>query len=266
MKNKMPQSKILLSKIQRLDSQAIESLTDELSQQGFAILNTEGYTEASIIKRTLQESRLMKTFRFPSHSETIQYSEDQRICFRTLFQWGRWCLRALLIQMDPDGHRSGDMIELLQQSNAMFNLFPPNGTGHSPFPDGTPFSGSFFNIFHYNYGLLNHHRDRYLVTVVAADVNSDTTKKTALWVNSPTQGWVNLDDRLKPGDIAIFTGEDFQDLSSRLGNTIVAVEHCTRVDPTTDRIRIVDNQPDPSTTETGNRVSIAFVLSESVDT
>ena len=261
----MTVSKIPLSDIQRLDTQAVQSLTEELSKQGFAILNAQGYQEASIIQRTLECSRHMKTFRFPSHSESIEYSDDQRHSFRTLFQWGQWCLRALLMELDPDGHQSTDVLELLRKSDSMSNLFPPNGSGHTPFPDGVPFSGSFFNIFHYDYGLLNHHRDRYLVTVVAADIIPSASKKTALWVNSPSQGWINLDDRLEPGDIAIFTGEDFEALSSKLGRTIHAVEHCTRVDPTTDRIRIVDNQPDPSTLKSGNRVSMAFVLSEAVD-
>ena len=41
----------LLNQIQHLDSQAIQSLTEELSQQGFAILNTQGYAEASVIKK-----------------------------------------------------------------------------------------------------------------------------------------------------------------------------------------------------------------------
>lgn len=261
----MTVSKISLIKIHRLDTQAIQSLTEELSQQGFAILNTQGYEEASVIQQTLEHSRQMTTFRFPSHSETIEYSDYQRQSFQTLFEWGQWCLRALLMELDPDGHQSRDMLELLRQSNSMSNLFPPNGLGHTPFPDGVPFSGSFFNIFHYDYGLLNHHRDRYLVTVVAADVIPSNSAKTALWVNSPNQGWVNLDERLEPGDIAIFTGEDFEELSSKLGRTIQAVEHCTRVDPTTERIRIVDNQPDPNTPKSGNRVSMAFVLSEVVD-
>ena len=121
------------------------------------------------------------------------------------------------MELDPDGNQSRDMLELLRQSDVVSNLFPTKWTGHTPFPDGIPFSGSFFNIFHYDYGLLNHHRDRYLVTVVAADIIPSATPKTALWVNSPTQGWINLDDRLEPGDIAIFTGEDFEELSSTLG-------------------------------------------------
>lgn len=261
----MTVSKISLKQIQHLDSQAIQSLTEELSQQGFAILNTQGYEEASVIQRTLEHSRQMTTFRFPSHSESIEYSDNQRHSFRTLFRWGQWCLRALLMELDPTSQLSRDTIKLLEQSDSISNLFPPNGLGHTPFPDGVPFSGSFFNIFHYDYGLLNHHRDRYLVTVVAADVIPSTSEKTALWVNSPTQGWVNLDKILEPRDIAIFTGEDFEELSSTLGRTIQAVEHCTRVDPTTERIRIVDNQPDPNTTKNGNRVSMAFVLSEAID-
>ena len=148
---------------------------------------------------------------------------------------------------------------------SMYQPVSTKWTWAHSFPDGVPFSGSFFNIFHYDYGLLNHHRDRYLVTVVAADIIPNATPKTALWVNSATQGWINLDDRLEPGDIAIFTGEDFEELSSTLGRTIQAVEHCTRVDPTTERIRIVDNQPDPSTPKSDNRVSMAFVLSEAID-
>ena len=39
-------------------------------QQGFAILNTQGYEEAPSSTK-LECSRHMKTFRFPSHSESI---------------------------------------------------------------------------------------------------------------------------------------------------------------------------------------------------
>ena len=61
----MTVSKISLNQIHRLETQAIQSLTEELTQQGFAILTTEGYTEASIIQRTLEHSRQMTTF--PGH-------------------------------------------------------------------------------------------------------------------------------------------------------------------------------------------------------
>ena len=257
--------KIPLIQLQNLNPTSTRQFVEELECNGFAILTTNGYTEQDVILRTLTDSQGMKTFRFPSHSEKIQYSEDQRQSFKTLFKWGRLCLQALLREIDPDGVKSQDLLQTLHRSEQMSNLFPPNGLGHTPFPEGVEFSGSFFNIFHYDYGLLNHHQDRYLVTVVAVDQQPSSENKTALWVQSPSAGWVNVDAHLQSGEIAIFTGEDFERVSSTMGRPIKAVVHCTRVDPTTERLVCYDNQPDPSTSPSGNRVSMAFVLSEAAD-
>ena len=93
LRSSMQIRKIPLIQLQNLDPTSIRLFVDELECNGFAILKTDEYSDRKVILRTLADSQKMKTFRFPSHSEEIQYSEDQRQSFRTLFKWGRLCLR-----------------------------------------------------------------------------------------------------------------------------------------------------------------------------
>lgn len=263
--------KLKLQDLNTLNQEHIEKFVDTLQQHGFAILQTDGFTGNPEIRKTLLEAKGMQTFRFPAHDAPIEYTEDKRASFQSLFLWSRICLRALLVALNPEASESQEIQNAIEKSIDEQILFSPNGTGHTPFPEGVGFSSSFYNIFHYDYGLLNHHKDRYLVTVVAVnserDCSTDNTDspKTALWAQSPSAGWVNIDALLEDNEIAIFTGEDFEALSTRLGNPIPAVLHCTRVDPTGPRLPRYDNQPDPSTPPTGNRVSMAFVLSDASD-
>jgi hypothetical protein len=108
-----------------------------------------------------------------------------------------------------------------------------------------------------------------LVTVVSVDTQKenalDPTNKTALWAKSPSVGWVNIDGLLQKNDFAIFTGEEFEALTTEIGTKIPAVLHCTRVDPTGPRLPKYENQPDPKTPKENNRVSMAFVLSDAID-
>ena len=62
---------------------------------------------------------------------------------------------------------------------------------------------SFFNLFHYDYGCLNTHKDRYLVTVIAAHSLQDEIPRSALWVRSSTGTWHNV-DRLLPAERSLF--------------------------------------------------------------
>ena len=256
---------IKLIELTQLNPIAMKDFVTELQNHGFAILKTTGLEGCDAISRTLETAQSMKTFRFPAHDETIQYTEDKRTSFKELFTWSRICLRAILKNLDANGHHNKDLLKALEYSEDINTLFPPNNLGHTPFQEGVDFSSSFYNIFHYDYGLLNHHKDRYLVTVVAANVSSNTENRTCLWAKSPTVGWVNIDNILKPNEVAVFTGEDFEDLTAKLGTPIPAVLHCTRVDPTGPRLPRYDNHPDPSTPTTGNRVSMAFVLSNGAD-
>ena len=103
------------------------------------------------------------------------------------------------------------------------------------------------------------------MTAVAVDQLHDSKCRTALWAKSPVQGWVNVDVYLALGDIVIFVGEDFERLGQQLGSPIEAVMHCTRVDPNAERLVRFDNLPDPQSERDGNRVSVAFVLSDGVE-
>jgi len=258
-------TKVSLREIEQLQPTALHNFISQLSQNGFAILTTDGFPERQAILDTLAKARAMTTFRFPPHEHLGTYSEQQREAFKALFKWSKICLRALLKGLDPLGENSSLLQKSLLQSVNITELFPPNGLGNEPFSKGMKFSGSFFNVFHYDFGLLNAHRDRCLITIVAVDqIMEETTSKTALWAKSPDDIWINLDERVDPGEIIIFTGEDFEQLSEGFNIKLPAVLHCTRVDPNAERLILLDDLPDPESSSHNNRVSVAFVLSDSM--
>ena len=119
-----------------------------------------------------------------------------------------------------------------------------------------------FNLFHYDYGCLNVHRDRYLVTVVSVLPPKDNHKRSVLWVRLPNKDWINIDALVQSDELILFVGEELMMLSEELGTPIPAVEHCIRVDPNGERIPYSHHQRDPKTPQKGNRCSIALVLGE----
>ena len=257
--------KLNLSEIQQLNPRAINNFISQLAQNGFAIVKTDGFPERNAILRTLKDARKMETFRFPPHEHIGIYSEDQRESFRAFFKWTQICLTALLKGLDPLEQHSADLKTSLGRTVDPDNLFPPNGKGNEPFVQGMEFSGSFFNVFHYDFGLLNAHRDRCLITMVAVDqIQDNSTPKTALWAKGPAQNWINVDELVETGEIILFTGEDFEQRSTQFGTPLPAAMHCTRVDPNAERLILFDDLPDPDSSTSNNRVSVAFVLSDTM--
>ena len=151
-----------------------------------------------------------------------------------------------------------------QQAKALSLFSNPD----EPLSSGDPLAGTFFNLFHYDHGCLNTHRDRYLVTVICAKP-ARTAKAgsklahSALWVRSPSSGvWQNVDLLLTKPTWVIFVGEECTRICSQAGLDITASEHCIRLDPTGDYISHSHHQPDPDAKPVGNRRSIAMVLGE----
>jgi hypothetical protein len=259
----IPINKIQLHKLQQLNPSDIQRFLEQLSNNGFAIVTTDEFVERKAIAQTLQAARKMKTFRFPPHESIGVYSQPQRDSFSTMFRWSRICLKALLTVLDPS-KQCKELWKALVRCENNTTLFHPNGVGNEPFLPGMDFSGSFFNVFHYDFGLLNAHRDRCLVTVIAVDQITEPVSKTALWAHCPTDTWVNIDELVNPQDIIIFVGEDFAELSTSLGHEIPAVLHCTRVNPNSERLIYFNDKPDPQSNPDNNRVSVAFVLSDAI--
>ena len=156
---------------------------------------------------------------------------------------------------------------MAQEQSSPTPLFGEDGKSHSPFPVASathskenmklqepPFSSSFFNLFNYSYGMLNAHKDRYLVTVIytqtAAYTEQQAAPRTSLWVRKgvdvpeqPDQ-WVNADRTVSDREVLVLIGEEMQQiLAGRLGvgkgegneplplPLPLAAEHSVRVDP-----------------------------------
>ena len=80
-----------------------------------------------------------------------------------------------------------------------------------------------------------------MVTVVAVDLIT-MESQTAYGYTVPVR-LVNVDAHLESGQNAIFTGEDFETVSTTLGRPMKAVV-IVPVNPATERLVCYDNQPD----------------------
>ena len=254
---------ISLEALYQKDPRTVQLLIGSLSSFGFALLRTDGFSVKDVLK-TLQTARKMNTFRFPPQDEKGTYSSSQRGAFSSLFLCTKICLEALLAGFHPLPEGFIPLQQALMTAETDPPLFFPDGQGHDPFQPSMQFSGSFFNIFHYNFGLLNSHKDRGLLTAIMVDqVDEPNVPKTALWAQQPASEWINLDRLISPTDVIVFAGEELEQATSTSSNPIPAVVHCTRVHPESERLIFLDDRPDPESNPKNNRISVAFVLSHS---
>lgn len=164
---------------------------------------------------------------------------------------------------------------------------------HTPLSENSsPFGQTFFNLFNYGHGMLNVHKDRGLITVIASRSHVtecvDDGKHSKLWMENPsTLSWINLDQTLGREDddsiisnkkesrregglsVIVFLGQAGERL---LGNHLGlrASRHAVRVNPTGEYIAHSHYHPDPQQTkqqhETNNkdennyRCSAAMIL------
>tara|TARA_B100001093_G_scaffold497661_1_gene544844 strand:+ start:771 stop:1412 length:642 start_codon:yes stop_codon:yes gene_type:complete len=207
----------------------------------------------------------MATFRFPPVDGQATYSTAFRDCFKALFELSRLCLSWVLAHADessPDVKLLQDKLHAAECLES--ELFAPNGSGHRPFDDSnTPFSSSFFNVFDYDHGLLNVHKDRYLITAIFADSDPATAaKRSVLWVRGADQGWTNVDLELGANDVVFMLGEELERLFIGHPANLYAADHCIRVDPEGEFLARAHFRADPASTQSGNRLSTAFILGE----
>ena len=155
--------------------------------------------EGSLLSGLVQgvtAGRDMGTFRFPPVGDTVTYTPAHRACFRSLYSLGRACLGWMLDTVEGESRASTVIREALVAAvQPAEQLFAPQATGMnlSPVPM-SPLPVLFFNIFDYDHGLLNAHKDRYLVTTIFADSNPETAhQRSVLWVKDRSQTWRNVD-------------------------------------------------------------------------
>mmetsp|Transcript_72045 Transcript_72045/g.211068 ORF Transcript_72045/g.211068 Transcript_72045/m.211068 type:complete len:192 (-) Transcript_72045:35-610(-) len=141
-----------------------------------------------------------------------------------------------------------------------------------------PYDASFFNVFNYDHGCLNTHRDRGVLTAVygaglplrptpvrpqeeqphsatsgSSGEASDEAAPSRLWLRRPDADgphWLAP----APGQLLLWAGE-----CAELPE-VEAIEHCVRVDPSGPYIEHSHSTRDPMAPPTGNRRSVALVL------
>ncbi len=254
---------IPLSELVSSRKTAASSLIRQLRQNGFALVRIEDLKARSLISAALDSAETMGTFRFPPHEQKPVYSDVNRDCFRILFELTQVCLKALMTEFSPDSPAVNKLLLELRRSKGA-QLFVDNPD--EPFLKGQEFSGSFFNIFDYDHGFLNTHRDRCLVTAIVVrrpDIHPE--KHSTLWVKGVDGEWINADQLVSSGDVIIFVGDDFHELSQEEGSAIPAAEHCIRVNPNSAWLPDSHFRPDPQSLATGNRKSVAFILSDATE-
>lgn len=157
---------------------------------------------------------------------------------------------------------------------------PPWQLGGRPFEGSCgpwPYSSSFFNIFNYDHGCLNAHRDRGLLTVVYGVVGADlpTSLQEELpdahdapggnvsGAAGPSRLWLRVPRPLgarwvaaEPGQLLLWAGDGL-----RLAG-VEPVEHSVRAAPEGPYIVDSHHRRDPAAARHGNRRSVALVLDE----
>lgn len=255
----MNQAPIRWSQIQERPDDSAVRVISSLRLKGFACIEIDAQDILSDLKAALDLAESMPQFRFPPHDGTAaEYCRVRRQVFRRLFN--------IAIEVFSLLTREGDLPidlrnALTQQCEQPANLFLPDGLGHEPFVGSLPFSQSFFNLFNYDAGALNEHRDRSLLTVIFPRIRKhQSTEHSALWVANRSGKWTNADEEAGENGIIIMIGEDAEHLHFVEDNNLFPALHAVRVSPHGTYIPHSHFQRDPASAVEENRVSAAFIL------
>lgn len=238
--------------------------TSSLADDGFVCLSIVDQKHKDCITKVMESIGQFSSFRFPPIEEQAVYTDEIRDVFRLFFQVGIEVLESILAELPVT-----PAVQRIQKQCFLAKETPIFAQKHEPLTAHDPLSGTFFNLFHYDHGCLNTHRDRYLVTVICAEPAHSAQpgrklEHSALWVRAPSSAhWQNIDIRITEPTWVIFVGEELAQICTDAGLKIEASEHCIRRDPDGEYIPHSHHQPDPDALPTGNRRSIALVLGES---
>eukprot|EP01089_Gocevia_fonbrunei_P009727 TRINITY_DN22112_c0_g1_i1.p1 TRINITY_DN22112_c0_g1~~TRINITY_DN22112_c0_g1_i1.p1 ORF type:complete len:131 (-),score=17.98 TRINITY_DN22112_c0_g1_i1:24-416(-) len=122
------------------------------------------------------------------------------------------------------------------------------------------------DLFNYDVGTLNSHKDRGLVTLVYSTFNKDTNPiRTKLWLEKIdpdqklTDEWIDIENEMQENEAILLIGEQLQTLS---GRTYPSLKHCVRASPYGIHKPETNWLPDPSSPAKGNRLSLGFILAQ----
>ena len=246
-------------------------LIEQLSGRGFALVTVRDRERAQALREALAASAMLEGFRFPPiNTDEVHYREVHRGAFRALFATAIDCLRALAPQLASDAPTSSSA--LATRHPELFKRSP-----HEPFTLDHAFHPTFFNLFNYDHGALNEHRDRGLITLihlipaaVSSAAASDAGEASALWVEDRAHMWSSADEAVRVADgalcdptehiMVLLLGEDGEEVLSADHPELFAAEHSVRVAPVGDYIERSHHQRDPTSRTHNNRLSAAMIL------
>ena len=237
-------------------------LREQLVRERYALITLDTDEAHQTLEGAVRRFEPNQTFRFPARDGESRYNEGTKRCFEILYEaavvctQALWCSSPELRAAFPDIHATtGDA---LGSEFVLFGTDAPN----APFSSvKAPFAHTFFNIFNYDHGMLNEHKDRGVVTAIYIEPGRlDTEAVSQLWVGRGDDDWVAMDSLVKHGQLVIFVGEELEAMAQEVGLDLLAVNHCVRVEPRGDYVSYSHSRRDPDTLPEGNRRSAALVL------
>ncbi len=253
---------IASSTLHRTDPRACAQLRTQLIERGYAVISINDAQTRESLHRAVHPFEPEQTFRFPARDGISHYDEIQRACFQILYGTAVACTKALWActpELQAGFPEIATKIEATEHPD--FQLFG-GADSNSPFasPDA-PFAHTFFNIFNYDHGMLNDHKDRGVVTAIyIAPGSTNGESVSQLWVSRNSEDWVAMDSLVDGGQLIIFVGEELEEMSKRVGLDFLAANHNVRVSPRGDYVSHSHSRRDPDANETGNRRSAALIL------
>ena len=258
-----------------LEAQQRSILHHQLASRGFALINVRDRARTRALDQGLESAAELSGFRFPPiNVDEVRYDEPHREAFRALYATALECLA----QLDPEVHRDGGGIKTSTQEAAatsLSHLHPElfSASPHEPFPADHPFHPTFFNLFNYDHGALNGHKDRGLLTVIyIRPAHHDGRQAaSALWVANAEGSWVSADRELgrvraerttttSDHQVILLIGEEGEEVFKSFHPHLFAAEHSVRVSPVGDYIERSHYLRDPTSREDANRLSAALIL------
>lgn len=260
----------------------------QIQRIGFGVIRLDSDSKR-VLRKAVSHFEQQNTFRFPpipSSTEEFspKFTEEYKACFNLLYSMGLHALCELL-EAVPFTHRGSLPDARVAQQAA--SVPPFTARDSIPFQSHhSAFEGTFFNIFNYNHGSLNAHRDRCLMTLVWGEHSQPTLPDySRLWVQPPfsntgsasealigtaTSPWIDahrhiasLPDNGSGSDgVIVFIGEELADATAGF---YPAVQHCVRVHPSDEQAQwLADShhQRDPAAPTIGNRMSVAMVFAQ----
>lgn len=253
---------VSLKALTSLDKQSCAALRDSLIQERYAVISIDNASAQTALVEAVNQFDPEQTFRFPARDGISNYDETNKACFGILYRAALTFTRAIL-EAEPSLTESFPVVaqSLAEALHPDFELFAGEDT-NAPFSSAdAPFAHTFFNIFNYDHGMLNEHKDRGLVTAIYISPNKSGSQSVSqLWVGRGGNDWVAMDALVDGGQFVVFVGEELEAMGKQVGLDFLAVEHSVRVAPQGEYVSHSHQRRDPDAQASGNRKSAALVL------